>query len=465
MTTAPMQMKVITPVGCIGNRGVDKESFAAAIDAESPDVIAVDAGTIDCGPWYLGAGKAHSPTLNIEWDISTILDLAIPRKIPVIIGSAGGSGARKHVDSTVAIIERISRQRNHNFRMGVIYSDVEQDILLGTAKDGFIPNTRSMKDGSPLSVQDVQQSSVIVAAMGVEPIIEALEAGADVIVAGRAVDAALIAAVPIARGFDRSLAFHMGDIMECAESAAEELRPTLRAIGHNRIPIIGTIRKDDFLLKPVRDTMACTVTSCLMHSLYERADIESFHVPGGIIDRRGASYEQLDANTTRISGTKFIDTAYSVVLEGVKKVGYRSLFLFAVRTPEMIACLDDILDGVANEEKNLFGEIGKFEIHWHRYGANAVLNQAEFQGSPYEVGVVADVVAETQALAHDIAYEMFTRIAFWRYPGRYTTAGNIAVTFSPGVFDGGEVFEFSIFHVFETKTHRSLFRTVMLDIK
>lgn len=458
------ELKIITPVGCIGNRGVDKESFTSAVVSERPDAIAVDAGTMDCGPWYLGSGAAHSPVLNIEWDIETILDLAVPRKIPVIIGSAGGSGARAHVDSTVEIIERLSKEKHHSFRMAVIYSDVQPQRLIGMANKGVVGAAISMKDGTPLAVQDIQQCNVIVAAMGVEPIIAALESGADVVVAGRAVDAAVIAAVPIANGFDRSLAYHMGDIMECAESAAEELRPTLRAMGHNRIPIIGTIRDDHFLLKPARDTMGCTVTSCLTHSLYERASIDHFRVPGGIIDRSRTAYEQVDENTTRVSGTRFTEEPYSVILEGVKRVGYRSLFMFAVRTPEMIAHLDEILAGVTEVEKNLYRDHGKFEIYWHRYGANAVLGAAEFANGCYEVGVVADVVAETQALAHDIAYEMFTRIAFWRYPGRYTTAGNIAVTFSPGVFDGGEVFEFGVYHVLKVRDPQALFRTEIVDI-
>ena len=100
------QVTVITPVGCIGNRGVDKEAFAWAIEETKPDALAMDAGSMDCGPWYLGAGKAHSPTLDILWDLEHVLCQAVPRGIPVIIGSAGGSGARAHVDTTVEMIKR-----------------------------------------------------------------------------------------------------------------------------------------------------------------------------------------------------------------------------------------------------------------------------------------------------------------------------------------------------------------------
>jgi hypothetical protein len=129
---------VITPTGCIGNRGIDADVFRQVIESEQPDVIAVDAGSADCGPWYLGSGRAHSPRRNIEWDISVLLDHAVSRGIPVIIGSAGGSGTRAHVDATVETISRLARQRNLKFRMAAIYADVDPDYILAKQQGGQI---------------------------------------------------------------------------------------------------------------------------------------------------------------------------------------------------------------------------------------------------------------------------------------------------------------------------------------
>lgn len=455
---------VITPTGCIGNRGVDRRALEQAVEVEQPDVIAVDAGSMDCGPWYLGAGKEHSPLLNIEWDIECILDVAVPRRIPVIIGSAGGSGARPHVDRTVELIRRAAHRKSHHFRLAVIYSNVQPEFLLGRARDGFIEGSARVPDGTPLEVANVERSDVVVAMMGVGPIIEALEEGADVIVAGRAVDASVIAAYPIYRGFDRALAYHMGDILECAESCAVEIRPTLRALGHNRIPIIGRITDDAFYVKPAVATLACTPESCLMHAAYERTDVERIRVPEGTIDRSRALYERVDENTTRVSGSRFIDEPFSLLFEGVRKVGYRSLFPVALRTPRMVEQIDEILEEVAHIEQALFAGRDAFRIHWHKYGLNAVLQVAEPQRQSHEIGILADVVADTQALAHDVAYDLLTRLAFWRYPGRYTTAGNIAVTLSPAVIDAGEVFEFSIYHAVRLTEDRGVFRRQLLEV-
>jgi hypothetical protein len=295
--------------------------------------------------------------------------------------------------------------------------------------------------------------------------IDALDAGAAVVVAGRAVDAAVIASMPVQHGLDIGLAYHMGDIMECAESCAEEIAPTLRSRGRNRIPIIGRITENAFELRPGLDTLACSPESCLMHSAYERTDLSTIKVPEGLVDRSKARYERVDANTTRVSGSRFVPEPHSILFEGVRKIGYRSVFAFGVRTPGIIAQLPEILREVDAIEQGLFGSEGSFRIHWHQYGRQAVLGPAEFASGAYEVGVLADVVADTQDLAHDVAYDLLTRIGFWRYPGRYTTAGNIAVTLSPAVLDGGPVYEFSIYHSMPVADYREIFRTEIVEVQ
>lgn len=458
------QVTVVTPVGCIGNRGVDPNALREAMTRFKPDALAMDAGSMDCGPWYLGAGKEHSPSININHDLEAIIGAGLQAKIPTIIGSAGGSGGNAHVDKTVARLRQIASKQGWHFKLAVIYAEVPKDILLQkTDPQGFIAGTSSLHDGSALAAQDVTDSSTIVGMMGTEPIIDALAEGADVVLCGRAADAAAIAAYPIWKGFDAGLAYHMGDIMECGESAAEEIRPTLRGLTHNRIPIVGTVGTDNFTLRPALDSLACTPDSCLMHSFYERSDLTLAKFSGGTLDRGRAKYERVDENTTRVTGARFLLEPYSVLLEGVKRTGYRSLFIFGVRTPRMIEQIDTILADIEKIEQTLFGT-DKIRIHWHKFGQNAVLQGAEPSPNATEIGVNVDVIAPTQELAHDVAYDLLTRVAFWRYPGRYTTAGNIAVTFSPGIFDAGEVYEFSIYHSLEVESHKVLHRPEMIQI-
>ena len=147
-------------------------------------------------------------------------------------------------------------------------------------------------------------------------------------------------------------------------------------------------------------------------------------------------------------------------------MGHRYVFIFGVRTPRMIAQLDDILAEATAVSHQRFDPHGRYDIHWHRFGKDAVLQGAEpgTNTLPNEVGVVADIVADSAELAHDVACDMQTRVAFWRYPGRYTTAGNVGMTLSPGSIDGGAVYEFSLYHTLGVDDYRPLFRREMIDI-
>ena len=455
---------IVTPTGCIGNRGIHKESFQNVMQQERPDAVASDAGSLDCGPWYLGAGKPHSPLKNIKWDLDLLLSECVPRKTPIIIGSAGGSGAAPHVNFTVDLIREIAKKRGLSFRLAVIMSDVDQAYLAKRAAAEDIPGI----DGQPaLTADTVNSCSTIVAMMGVEPMLKALDAGADVIVAGRATDNGTIGSYPIWRGADKGLALHMGDIMECGDSALVETETLLRGLGPNRIPIIGRIGADYFDLKAGNPKLACTPQSAAAHSLYERASIFSSLQPGGVLDTSQTRFEQIDPMTTRVTGTRFIkQEPHTVLLEGASRVGYRSITIIGVRNPRMLKQIDEILEQIKNIEIQIFGDEGAIKIYWHVYGKNAVLQGKEFrQSMAHELGVVADVVADSQALAHQVADDIWLRMSFQRYDGRQTTAGNCGVLFSPNVIDAGEAFDLKIYHPLPLQDPCALHPVEIVDIK
>ena len=107
--------------------------------------------------------------------------------------------------------------------------------------------------------------------LGVEPIIRGLEAGADVILAGRACDDCIFAALPILRGYDRALSHHMGKALECASLVAE---PEMV-----KETILGTLSEDSVLVEPMHPEQRCTPRSVAGHSMYERVDPYSRHFP------------------------------------------------------------------------------------------------------------------------------------------------------------------------------------------
>jgi hypothetical protein len=457
------QFTVLTPTGCIGNRGIHRETLLEVLEHEPVDAIASDAGSLDCGPWYLGTGQPHSPMHTIEWDLELLLTSCCPRGIPLIIGSAGGSGARPHLDLTVRMIKAIAAKHGLHFRLGSIQADVDPDYLSRRVSQEVI---RPLDHDRALTPRDVADSSTIVAMMGAEPMMRALDEGATVVVAGRASDSAVIAAAALRHGADPGLAYHMGDVMECGESIAVELEPLLRGLGPNRIPIVGSILGNSFKVRPGHPSMACTPQSVAAHAMYERSSISGHSVPGGFVDRRDSSYRQIDRHTTEVAGTVFRPTApYTVLLEGVRRVGFRSLLIVGTRTPRLISQIDEVVLSVCESTKTLFGKFGNIQIHPHIYGKNAILGRMEPSPEPgHELGIVFDVVADDQALAHDVAEDILLRMSFWRYVGRQTTAGNIAVLFSPNVIDAGEAFETHIFHLLPLKDPLSLFPIAIEDV-
>ncbi|HCF81238.1 MAG TPA: 3-methylaspartate ammonia-lyase, partial [Porphyromonadaceae bacterium] len=106
---------------------------------------------------------------------------------------------------------------------------------------------------------DVDESVHIVAQMGEEPFIEALENGANVILAGRSYDPSVFSALAIKNGFNKGLAIHLGKILECAAIAALP--------GSGSDCMFGYLHEDNFVLEPLSPLRKCTTLSVAAHTL------------------------------------------------------------------------------------------------------------------------------------------------------------------------------------------------------
>ena len=89
--------------------GFPIESFIAGMERK-PHVIAVDAGSTD--PVLTIWEQANlSQTVTLLRDLEIMIPAALEAGIPLIIGTAGGSGGKPHVNLTVDIIKEITRER------------------------------------------------------------------------------------------------------------------------------------------------------------------------------------------------------------------------------------------------------------------------------------------------------------------------------------------------------------------
>lgn len=449
------EIRILSPTAILGY-GFPEASFQAGLHL-NPHLIAVDAGSSDPGPYYLGAGVSFTDRGAVKRDLQIILRSANQRDIPVIIGSAGGAGAGPHLDWTAEIIREIASEEVLNLRLAIINSELDKETVRTAFKQGRI----STCGGSPvLTERDIDESEHIVAQLGLEPIIRALKFDANVVLAGRAYDPSVFAAFPVLHGFDLGLSLHMGKILECAAIACTP--------GSGSDCMFGTLRRDSFDLEPLNPDRKCTISSVAAHSLYEKSDPYRLPGPGGVLDLTNTNFQQLDERRVRVTGSRHLSTPYTVKLEGAKRVGHRYISFAGVRDPIFIKNTDTIIKAVRDRVADNFREFhaSEYELIFRVYGRDAVLGPIEplLNVSSHELAIVIEVVAKTSDVAKSICSFARSTMLHLGYPGRISTAGNLAFPYSPSDFDAGEVFEFSIYHLMQIDDPIQFFPTIIENI-
>jgi hypothetical protein len=406
-----------------------------------PDVIAVQGTSADPGAYYLGAGESFYPIDGVRRDLDRLIPAATKAGIPVVM-SAGGAGSRATLEPVrKALSEAISEHRL-TLRVAVIYSDVEPAYLKMKLSSGVkVPRLgRAESLSEALTVADIEKSDQIVAQIGPEPIMRALEEGADVVLAGRTVDVSLFAAVPLLKNCATGPTYLMAKILECGAMAAE---PSTSADG-----LVADIEGERFTIEPLSPSRHCTRRSIAGHTFYEREDPFVDDLPGGTLDSSAVAYEQLDERRVSVSGVAWKPEPYTVKLEGAGKVGYRTVCIAGIRDPIMIGQIEAITERTRERSRQRFGN-RPCEILFRTYGHGAIMGAADpvKQFKADELCLVIDVVAPTQDFADEVCAFLRSAINHDEFPGCRTSAGNVAFPFSPSDLRAGPVFQFTIWHL------------------
>jgi hypothetical protein len=433
--------KVLVPTGMLG-AGFTQESIDRGIEMGA-DVIAVDGGSTDSGPYYLGAATAKTTERAVAHDLRILLVAAQRAGIPLIVGTCGTSGTDAGVEWVASIVSKIVEEEGLSPTIARIYSEQSPDLIVERIAAGRV---HALPPAGPLEEGTVRRCEHVVGLLGHHPIVEALERGADVVLAGRSTDTAVLAAFPLMRGCPPGPTWHAAKTAECGGQCTANPRTG---------GVIFEVDETGFTIESLNPTSACTPTSVAAHMLYENADPFRMREPAGILDTSEATYTPLDDRRVRVEGSKFEDAPFTMKLEGSAIAGYQTISLVGVRDPDVLAELDDwvsdlqafLEDGAV---RVLGLEAGSFSIEMRCYGANAILGdlEAEHDTPPREVGLLMIATATDQVSATAVAkyanpYLLHMPRPWMRDLPSFAFAG------SPAETPRGPVFEFVLQHVVE----------------
>ena len=449
------ELKILSPSGIVGY-GFPEASFLAGV-AQKPDLIACDGGSTDPGPYYLGSGIPFTNATAVKRDMTLMLKAACGLNIPLVIGTAGGCGADVHVTREVEIIRQIAKEEKLSFKMAVISAEFEKEMLIEQLHAGKI---EKLGPAPVVTEKDIMDSTHIVAQMGIEPIMEALDQGAQVVICGRCYDPAAFAAPAIRLGYDKALALHLGKILECAAICATP--------GSGSDCIMGYLGEDYFCVEPLNPERKCTPVSVSAHTLYEKTNPYILPGPGGHLDLSECVFTAESDRRVKVTGSKFVPEAVSSVkLEGAKSAGFRTVSICANRDPIFISQVDSILEGLKKVTADNLSADFDYVLDFIVYGKNGVMASLEptTEIAGHEIGIVIDVVADTPEHANAVCSVARSSLLHYGYPGRIATAGNLAFPFSPSDIKVGEVYVFSIYALLRSENPLELFKTTYEEVR
>lgn len=446
---------VLVPTGALG-AGVDAADVARGI-ALGIDAIACDAGSTDSGPSYLARAVSKVSRESIKSDLMVLIPAAYKAGVPLIVGSCGTSGTDAGVNWTRDIAIEVAQECGITPKIALLYSEQSRQTVARKLKEGKIQSLAPLTD---ISTSTIEESQHIVALMGVEPYVDALRQGANIVLGGRTTDTAVLGCVPIMKGAAPGLVWHAAKITECGG---------LCSVNPREGGVLFRIFADSFEVEPLRLSNQCTPYTVSSHMLYENSDPFYLTEPGGILDVKTASYEAVDERITRVSGSLWTPQPYTMKLEGAGGGAFQTIMLIGIRDPKVLSSLEVFQKRMLAQlhrrvETAIGNAAGDYDISLRVYGWSGVSGEAPPAGTPtpIEVGVMFVATAFSQDMATRIAKTC--NPGFFHFPlDKGMELPSYAFPFTPAEIERGQVFAFKLNHVVEVTDGLELVRLAWAD--
>jgi len=445
-------VKYISPVGMLGG-GFTAEYFYEALEG-GVDFVAVDSGSTDGGPINLGGDKYIMSHAAIKRDLRIILIGARRHRIPMLVGSCGGSGGNWNLNWIWEIVQEIAAEEGLHFRVALIEAEPDRELLVRKYREGRF---RPLQPAPDIDEDVLVRTRRIVGMMGPEPFIEALNNGADVVLAGRSSDAALFSAFPLSKGMPAGPTWHAAKILECGGAAVDQM---VKPEGMH-----CTVAEDYFEVTPLGPDQTSSPLSVAAHALYETANPYRMAEPGGVMHLDDVQYEKAGGRSVRVRGSRFEPGPYTIKLEGADFVGYRSQMLGAIADPAILddfdTWLDDAKAGAEFAAERTLGAdlLRECVIDYRVFGRNGALGSREprSQERYHELALLILVLAPTQELASTVTGILAQTILHFAVPRWKGLVSNLAYPAAPQVVELGPAYNFVLNHVVEVDHPLELF--------
>jgi hypothetical protein len=379
--------------------------------------------------------------------------------IPIVVGTSGQAGGDLNLEWTREIVIEVAGELGITPRIACLYS--EQDAATIKAKNAA-GKIRPLAPMGALDDATVDSCEHIVAAMGPEPFMAALEAGADIVLGGRTTDTAAICCFALWKGAPSGPSWHAGKIGECGGQAS------LKEVGGRGILL--RIDNEGFEVEALNEINKCTPHSVSAHMLYENSDPFQLVEPGGVLNVTNSRYEQISPRVTRVTGSVWEERPYTMKLEGASAGQYQTVMLIGIQDPVVLNNLEAFetrMLGALNERVHatMGDSAGDFHISLRFYGWNGTSGEKVPDGTPppRDVGVLFVATADTQNQADQIA-RACNPVFFHMYmPEHHGHMPSYGFTFSPADIPRGQLYEFRLNHVVECEP-LELVRTDWIDL-
>ena len=159
---------------------------------------------------------------------------------------------------------------------------------------------------------------------------------------------------------------------------------------------------------------------------------------------------------------------YTVKLEGMRRSGYRTVFIAGARDPGLISIIDDYIESCRQRVRNQVGALGiedsEYQLSIRVYGKSGTMASREpvHDAAPHEVGILAEVIADEDQQSSQ-RQKRDSHCCTPTFRGASVSWQPRHTVLTPDI-PVGETYEFSLWHIMEIDDPLEPFPIEMIEV-